>query len=78
MSRILKLKNKMNMKNLIKYGFIAVVICFTSCETVGNKYDGIEVVNKSTGEVYILKHNRQDAYFIRPKMKQVIDTTYCR
>lgn len=33
MSRILKLKNKMNMKNLIKYGFIAVVICFfTACE----------------------------------------------
>jgi len=28
MSRILKLKNKMNMKNLIKYGFIAVVSCF--------------------------------------------------
>ena len=31
MSRILKLKNKMNMKNLIKYGSIAVVICCTSC-----------------------------------------------
>jgi hypothetical protein len=28
MSRILKPKNKMNMKNLIKYGFIAVVSCF--------------------------------------------------
>ena len=33
MSRILKPKNKMNMKNLIKYGFIAVVSCFLlSCE----------------------------------------------
>lgn len=31
MSRILKPKNKMNMKNLIKYGFIAFVICFCSC-----------------------------------------------
>jgi len=30
-SCILKLKNKMNMKNLIKYGFIAVVIFFCSC-----------------------------------------------
>ena len=38
MSRILKLKNKMNMKNLIKYGFIAVVSCFLlSCGSMPNK-----------------------------------------
>ena len=37
MSRILKPKNKMNMKNLIKYGFIAVVIGFTSCTTAEYK-----------------------------------------
>ena len=78
MSRILKLKNKMNMKNLIKYGFIAVVICFTSCGKGRGKLNGIEVVNRKTGEIYILKHNRQDTYFIYPKMKKVIDTTYCR
>ena len=37
-SRILKPKNKMNMKNLIKYGFIAVVSCFLfSCNS--NNYD---------------------------------------
>ena len=68
----------MNMKNLIKYGFIAVVICFTSCAKYGDKYDNLEVVNVKTGEVYILKHSKLDAYFIEPKMKQVIDTTYCR
>ena len=68
----------MNMKNLIKYGFIAFVICFCSCSSVGDKYDGIEVVNTQNGEIYILEHNRVDAYFIKPKMKQVIDTTYCR
>lgn len=34
MNRILKLKNKMNMKNLIKYDFIAFVSCFLfSCNT---------------------------------------------
>ena len=33
MSRILKTKNKMNMKNLIKYGFIAFVICLCSCDS---------------------------------------------
>lgn len=45
LSRILKLKNKMNMKNLIKYGFIAVVSCFWSC---GDRNE-------------IIKQNRQSA-----------------
>ena len=40
MSRILKLKNKMNMKNLIKYGFIAVVmLSFVSCGTRVENYE---------------------------------------
>ena len=66
------------MKNLIKYGFIAVVICFTSCAVDGDKYDGIEVVNRKTGEIYTLKYNRGDSYFIYPKMEAVKDTSYCR
>ena len=68
------------MKNLIKYGFTAVVICFfTACGGgYGDKYNGVEVVNRETGEVYILQHNRNDVYFIKPKMKAVIDTSYCR
>ena len=52
-SRILKHKNKMNMKNLIKYGFIAVVVCCSfSCEKVVERkktfktviYDGCEYI----------------------------------
>ena len=40
MSRILKLKNKMNMKNLIKYGFIAVVmLSFISCTVESYEWD---------------------------------------
>ena len=66
------------MRKILEYGFIAVVICFTSCAVDGDKYDGIEVVNIKTGEIYTLKHNKKDSYFIYPKMKPVIDTSYCR
>lgn len=66
------------MKNLIKYGFMAFVICLTSCAVDGDKYDNIEVVNRETGEIYKLKHNRGDSYFIYPKLKTVKDTSYCR
>lgn len=72
-------RNKNNiMRKILKYGFIAVVICFTSCETVGDKYDKMELVDIKTGNIYILDHHHKDAYFIHPKMKQLVDTTYCR
>tara|TARA_B100000768_G_C10925257_1_gene227317 strand:+ start:204 stop:398 length:195 start_codon:yes stop_codon:yes gene_type:complete len=64
------------MKRLLKYGFIAFVIC--SCCDVCDKYDKLEVVDVKTGRVYILKHNRNDDYFIKPKTIEVIDTMYCR
>ena len=66
------------MRKILEYGFIAVVICFTSCNVDGDKYDGIEVVNRETGEIYTLRYNRGDVYFVYPKMKPVIDTSYCR
>ncbi len=57
MSRILKLKNKMNMKNLIKYGFIAVVmLSFMSCSKKVHDYDwkwGETVCKEKGGLRYI-------------------------
>jgi hypothetical protein len=75
MSRILKPKNKMNMKNLIKYGFIAVVICFCFCSCDSNKerrnnFTEDRIVTDSDGNKWIVRHNIGDNYILQPMPKK--------
>ena len=66
-SRILKLKNKINMKNLIKYGFIAVVSSFWSCGSCNSpkkrksEYTNYSIIEMDGCEYYV-RHRYEKGY----------------
>ena len=70
-----------NLTKLKSLFILCLVICFlSSCGTTGDRYDKMEVVDRETGDVYILTHNIVDTYFVKQKTltANVIDTMYCR
>ena len=63
----------MILKNLIKYGFIAVVICFYSCDSNKerrNNFAEDRIVTDSDGNKLIAIHNFGDNYILQPMPKK--------